>query len=170
MFKASRLIGIDGIFLLSISFLMVLSIIVLHSIVPSLFPLYYVYILLAVFVFYSFTKIEFDIITELSANLYVFSIMLLVTPLVIGQVTRGAVRWIQIGSLTIQPSEVVRPFLLLYFAKILADEKLDIKKIIKVLAALLLPFFLILVQPSLGVATLTLIGFLGVFLASSIDK
>ena len=33
-----------------------------------------------------------------------------------------------------------------------------------------LPLFLILVQPSLGVTALTAIGFLGVFLASEIDK
>jgi len=105
-----------------------------------------------------------------SNHLYVLSIFLLLLPLVIGQVTRGAIRWIPIGSITIQPSEVVRPFLLLFFARYLTEKKLDLKRIVRFIPLVFLPVFLILVQPSLGVAILTVVGFLGVFISTGINK
>ncbi|MFV1917489.1 MAG: FtsW/RodA/SpoVE family cell cycle protein, partial [Patescibacteria group bacterium] len=55
-------------------------------------------------------------------------------------------------------------------ANFLTTSKLDYKKIIIIFVLLFLPFFLILVQPCLGVAVLTLVGFLGVLLASPIKK
>ena len=98
------------------------------------------------------------------------SIVLLLITLIIGQVTRGTVRWIPIGSLSIQPSEIVRPFLLVFFANYLTEKKLDIKRIVKAILLMILPLFLILVQPSLGVTALTAIGFFGIFLSADINK
>jgi len=161
---------IDWLLFFDMVFLVLASILVLNSFSPSLFPLYLVYILVGFFIFYIFARIDFDIFLLFSSHLYLVSIGLLIAPLIIGQVTRGAIRWIPVGTLSIQPSEVVRPFLLLFFAKYITAEELTPKRFIKVVIVLLIPLALIFVAPSLGVAILTGVGFLGVLLASKIEK
>lgn len=170
MRKDPRLVSYETLFLLSIVFLISLSIIVLRSIANFLFPLYYLYIFLAFLVFYFFSRVDFDVIELFSKHLYIASIIFLILPLLIGQITRGAIRWIPIGPLTIQPSELVRPFLLIFFANYLTKKELNIKRLLKALLLLSFPFFLILIQPSLGVAVLTLVGFIGILLASKFEK
>ncbi len=153
-----------------IIFLILFSLLALYSIAPFLFPGYFLYIILASIAFVVFSKVDFDIWLIFSKHLYVFSVVLLILPLLIGQVTRGAVRWIEIGPLTLQPAELVRPFILLFFAKYLYEKELNLKRIAKSIMLLLIPLFLILIQPSLGVTILTAIGFFGVLLASTVDK
>jgi len=154
----------------SVFFLIALSVFLLQSVSPSLFPSYYVYILLGIVAMWFFSQVSFDVVSLFSKYFYGVSIFLLVLTLVIGQVTRGTIRWIPIGNLTIQPAELVRPFLLVYFADLLTRGELTFKSLIRAVGLLALPAFLILIQPSLGVTILTLIGFLGILLASDFNK
>lgn len=154
----------------SILFLLVLSIFVLNSIAPSLFPSYFIYVLLALISFWFFSQVGFEIVSLFSIHLYTISILLLILTLIVGRVTHGTIRWIPIGSFTLQPSEFVRPFLLVFFANYLTEYKLTLTRVVKALGYLVLPAFLILVQPSLGVFVLTIIGFLGVLLSSNFNK
>lgn len=165
-----RLLSLDGILILSIVILLVISTVVLYSIAPSIYPLYFVFLVLGFIAFYVFLKIDFEVFLLFSPHFYVLSVILLLLPLIIGQATRGAIRWIPIGNLTIQPSEVVRPFLLLFFARYITEKEFTGERLAKILFFFLIPLILILVQPSLGVAVLTGIGFTGVLLASSINK
>lgn len=154
-----------GIFLL-----LLFGIIILGSIAPFLFPLYFLYLILALIAFWLFIQFDFEVISLFSRFFYVGSIAFLILPLIIGQVTRGAIRWIPLGPLTIQPAEIVRPFLLVFFAVFLTEKELTIKRIVLSFFLFIPPFILIAVQPSLGVAILTAMGFLGVILASSFNK
>jgi rod shape determining protein RodA len=142
----------------------------LKSIAPSAFPVYYFYIFLGIVSFFFFSHIDFEILKAFYIPFYIFSILFLLVPLIIGEVTRGAVRWIPLGPLTIQPAEIVKPFLILFLATYLARSRLDLRKFLKSLLLLLVPLFLIFIQPSLGVAILLLVGFSGVFLAIGMDK
>ncbi len=160
----------DFILTFSILFLLVLSFIVLKSIAPNLFPVYFIYFLIAIAAFWFFSQISFEIISLFSTHLYVFSIILLVLTFIIGRVTRGAIRWIPIGPISIQSAELVRPFLLVFFANFLGSGKINFKKFIQALTLLAVPVFLILIQPSLGVSILTLVGFAGILIASRFDK
>lgn len=160
----------DWLLITPIFLLLVFSFFILKSVSPLLFPSYYWYFGFGILIFLFFTIFDFEIISAFSRYFYILSILLLVVTLIIGQVTRGTVRWIPIGSFSLQPSEIVRPFLLIFFANFIAEKKLDFKRIIYTLLLMALPLFLILVQPSLGVTALTAIGFLGLFLASEADK
>ncbi len=153
-----------------IVFLLILSIVVLRPIAPALFPLYYVYIVLSIIAFLVFLQIEFDVLSVFSKHFYIVTILLLLLALFIGQVTRGVIRWIPIGPLTIQPAEIARPFLLVFFANYLTQEEVDLKRLVKAILLLSFPLFLILIQPSLGVAFLTSIGFLGIIFATNFKK
>lgn len=170
MEKISRFTGSDNILLIGISVLILLGLSILRSISPSIFPHYLIFVVLGYIGFYIFLQIDFEILLAFSKHLYILSIFFLILPLIIGQVTRGAIRWIPLGPITIQPSEIVRPFLLLFFANYLTTEEIDIKRLIKILLLIFLPFGLILTQPSLGVAILTLVGITGVLLASPLKK
>lgn len=155
---------------ISAAFLLIFSIVILRSVAPTIFPLYFVYLTLGIVLFFLFSKIDFDIISLFSKQFYIGSIIFLILPLIIGQVTRGVIRWIPIGGLTIQSSEIVRPFLLVFFADYIYKQKLDKKHALTLIGLLLLPCVLIFIQPSLGVTALTIIGFIGVVLASNFDK
>ena len=100
-------VKIDKLLLLGIVFLLTFSAIVLNSIAPYLFPSYMIYFVISSLVFILFASIEFEVISLFSIHLYIFSIVLLLINLVIGQVTRGTVRWIPLGPITIQPAEIV---------------------------------------------------------------
>lgn len=160
----------DWLLPLCIFILVGISLFVLKSIDPSLFPSYFIYIGLGVLVFWFFSQIGFEVVSLFSKQLYILSVILLVLTLVIGQVTRGTVRWIPIGSLSFQPAEIVRPFLLVFFAHYLTRGELSFKRLINALLLLTLPVFLILVQPSLGVSILTVVGFFGILLAGDFNK
>lgn len=153
-----------------IGFLLVLSVFILNSITHGTFPLYFIFIILAIFLFWFFSQIGFEIVSLFSTHLYIISILLLILTLVIGKATNGTIRWIPIGSFTLQPSELVRPFLLVFFANYLTKEKVTFVRFVKALALFLLPTILILIQPSLSVSVITMVGFLGVLIASDFNK
>lgn len=160
----------DKVLSFAIFFLIIISIFILSSVSPALFPIYYIYLLVGLIAFWAFSQISFDVTSLFSKHFYILSVLLLLTTLIIGEVTRGTVRWVQIGKLTLQPAELVRPFLLVYFANYLTKGELKSKDLLKAILSLSLPTFLILVQPSLGITLLSLIGFLGVLFASDFDK
>jgi len=170
MTKTRRTGRYEPFFLLAVGFLVLLSTITLRATAGFLFPGYFFYLILAILVFFLFSKIDFEVISLFSKHLYLVSIIFLILPVLIGQVTRGTIRWIPLGPLTIQPAEVVRPFLLVFFANYLTKEKLNLERLIKALFLLSLPLLLILIQPSLGISLLTLTGFLGILLASNFEK
>jgi len=155
---------------LSLGILIIISVLILNSISPSIFPGYYIYIFLAIIIFLIFIKIDFDVFSAFSKHLYWLSIFFLVITFFLGKVTRGSIRWIPIGFVTIQPSEVFRAFILLYLAKYITEKELTLKRTLILFFYFLIPFILILIQPSLGVAIVTMIGFLGLIVASPIEK
>ncbi len=146
------------------------SFVVLRGIAPFVFPTYFVYIIVAVISFLIFSQIGFDVLSEFSIHFYIGSIIFLILPLIIGQVTRGVVRWIPLGPVAIQPSELVRPFLFVFFANQLTRQHLKFSDFVKLTGLFLLAAFLILVQPSLGVTILTCFGYLGIVLATTFNK
>lgn len=160
----------DLFLVIPIFLLLIFSYFILSSVSPALFPSYFWYFALGALMFWFFSLFDFEVVSAFSKYLYIISILLLIITLIIGQATRGTVRWIPIGNLSFQPSEIVRPFLLVFFANYLTYKKLDLKRIIHTAILMAIPLFLILVQPSLGVTALTAVGFLGLFLAADLNK
>ncbi len=170
MFRKTKFTLLQGVIISSVGVLLVLSNFILRSISPSIFPNYYIYIVIALALFLFLLKVDFEIFETFSLHLYVLTISLLIITLALGQVTRGAIRWIPVGSLTLQPSEIFRPFILLYLAKYATEKEIDLRRFLKLCILFSVPFALILIQPSLGVALVTGVGFLGVIFASTIEK
>lgn len=81
---------------------------------------------------------------------YILSLVLL-TVTYLGPSIRGSTRWILIGGNQLQPSEIVKPFLLLFFSWLIVrypPKKLN--AILIHIGLFLLPFILVFRQPDLG--------------------
>jgi rod shape determining protein RodA len=101
---------------------------------------------------------------------YLFSLLLLVAVAVAGHVGLGAQRWIELGPLELQPSELMKIALVLALARYLhglgAGEISRPLRLVIALSLIAAPVLLVLMQPNLGTAALMAIcGALLLFLA-----
>lgn len=87
---------------------------------------------------------------------YVITTVLLISVLLVGQVSQGARRWLGVGSLRFQPSELMKFAMPMMLAWYFHAQSLPPKFFKLILAGLLLlvPFFLIAKQPDLGTGLL----------------
>ncbi len=92
--------------------------------------------------------------------IYVISVAMLVCVLVFGKLVAGSRRWLVLGPLTIQPSELVKIAVIIvlakYYSKIANPEGLRFRELLEPIAYAVVPFALIVKQPDLGTALLIL--------------
>ena len=99
---------------------------------------------------------------NVSAVAYLGALVLLVAVELFGDIGKGAQRWLEIGPLRLQPSEMMKIALVLFLAAYY--DWLDIRKVSRPLwvlvpvVAILVPTFLVLTQPDLGTAIMLLAG------------
>lgn len=129
-----------------------------------------IWLLLGLFVMLVASKIPTRIYKKSTPYLYVITILLLILVLVVGLVGNGAKRWISIGPITIQPSEIAKISIILmlayYFSKYEAmaleeKSKAGIFKYGTLFPALifLIPIILVMLQKHLScIIILGLIG------------
>ena len=95
--------------------------------------------------------------------LYGFGVVLLVLVFILGREVRGSSRWIYLGPLSFQPSEVSKLFLIIALAKFLHDDPKSEGRTLPdlILPALItaVPTGLIVLQPDLGTALIHMLIF-----------
>ncbi|MBN2401931.1 MAG: putative lipid II flippase FtsW [Spirochaetes bacterium] len=105
-----------------------------------------------------FQNIDYHIYTKYTKIMLLVSFLLLVLLLIpgIGHGTKGSVRWFRIGEITIQPSEFVKVFMVLYLVKVFASGSGEkINRILQLLIPMIVVFaifLLIMLQPDFGTA------------------
>lgn len=96
------------------------------------------------------------ILEDATPILYALGIGCLIAVLVVGDVTKGSRRWIELGILNFQPSEVMKLLTTLALARILQgrdpEEPLGIRGLMIPLALVFIPVILIVLEPDLGTA------------------
>ncbi len=107
-------------------------------------------------------------ILKLAVPFYVMGIVLLFAVLFVGDTSKGATRWLNIGITRIQPSEMMKialPLMLAwYFSK--REGSMKFLDLCAASVLLLVPFLLIVKQPDLGTAILVFsAGFFVIFFA-----
>ena len=113
-------------------------------------------------------QIRPDTIFRWTPLLYAVGLIMLALVMVAGDVGKGAQRWLDLGFVRFQPSEVMKLAVPMMVAWVVTRKTLppDFKNLILASIALLLPAAFILVQPDLGTAILILMsGGLIIFLA-----
>ncbi|NDR59188.1 rod shape-determining protein RodA [Aliiruegeria sabulilitoris] len=99
---------------------------------------------------------------NMAALAYTASLLLLIAVEFVGTTGMGAQRWIDIGPLRLQPSELTKITLVMFLAAYY--DWLDIRKVSRIfwvilpILIILLPTFLVLRQPDLGTAILLVAG------------
>ena len=153
---------------LPVIFLLIFSLGMVLSVQPVIIKYHLFYILVSSFLFFLFHFFDYGILLSLSPLLYVSSLVFLILPFVFGTITRGSVRWIPIGNYTVQPSEIIKPFLCLFTAWYWGSRKYSHLYFLK-LFIFFLPFFiLIFLQPDLGSMLVVASIFVGTLFYSGI--
>jgi len=87
--------------------------------------------------------------------LFGIMILSLMVVLIIGDETKGAKRWLSIGTFGIQPSEFFKLFLILYLSKVLSDNSKTNYYLVSILTVL--SAGLIYIEPDLGTTLIVMI-------------
>lgn len=124
-----------------------------------------IYLPIAIFI----ALIDIRFIYQCSYIFYIISLLLLILVELTGKKAMGATRWIDLGIIHIQPSELTKISIVLMLAKYF--HQIDENKISKFnylippLIAVLVPAALIIKQPDLGTGIITIIVALVIFFA-----
>jgi rod shape determining protein RodA len=110
--------------------------------------------------------IDYRHLKSFSVPSYFFVLFLLLLVLVLGKVAWGARRWIPLGFMNLQPSELAKIAVLLMTARFMSKSKepLNWGRYLKVIAIVALPTAMILVQPDLGTTIILLLLFGGMIM------
>lgn len=101
--------------------------------------------IIGIILFFVGTQIHPKNVRPYQWPLLIFSTILILSPILLNNITRGSRRWLNIFGLSIQPSEIIKPWLLLF----LVNSNFPI--------LFFIPVSLILIQPDLGSAVSTAI-------------
>jgi len=112
--------------------------------------------------------VDYQTLSKVAYPLLALGILLLLAVWGFGRVVSGARRWIFLGPLSFQPSEAVKLFLILSFARYFTVSRPEgsyrLRDLVLPVAMVIVPFVLIVRQPDLGTAlVLLLVGITLVF-------
>ncbi|MFN3396307.1 MAG: FtsW/RodA/SpoVE family cell cycle protein, partial [Thermodesulfovibrionales bacterium] len=119
------------------------------------------------------TGFDYSWLRRFSYPVYGLGLLLLLIVLIVGKTGMGAQRWLNLGFLSFQPSEVFKVFLVLALSRYLEEinTQLNMTALLKVLFTLIvLPFFLIFKQPDLGTSVIILAVFLTLVAMKGLEK
>lgn len=120
---------------------------------PSLFLTQVTFLIVGIVLAFIIYKVDPAVYLGFSPLIYLFCLGLLLITLVFGHSSRGATRWIGVGSFAPQPSELVKPLLAIFYADFLSRNDLNkFKNLLSYAVLAGLPVFLVLIQPDLGSA------------------
>lgn len=116
--------------------------------------------------------IDYHFICKLYVLMYLFNIGLLLLVQVMGSTTNNAQRWLKIGPIQFQPSELSKIILILVFAKVftlLRDKINTFWFIILIIIVAAVPILLILTQPALSTSLVCIFIFAMMFFAAGLS-
>ena len=126
------------------------------------------FILLMIVLFF-----DYHLLLPLAYPLYWVSIALLLGVLLFGRAISGSQRWLTLGFVSFQPSELVKIALILALAKYFFNNELNhrygFRDLYLPLGMVLLPALLIMKQPDLGTALLLIMLSLSVFFRNRLE-
>ena len=164
MLSRRLLKNLDFVTIATVSLLIVISLVIIgsatHVNTPSDDRYWYVarqgsFALMNVVIIFVVLNFDYRILGKFATSLYVINLLMLLAVMFIGHSALGAQRWIQIGPISLQPSEFSKLIMIIALADLLDKKagRLDsFKDIIPIFLYVGLPFVLVLKQPDLGTA------------------
>ena len=115
-----------------------------------------------------FINFDYRGLSQHGRKLYVFNLIMLVAVMLFGHAALGAQRWIQIGPISLQPSEFSKLIMIICMASVLEERMGRLNTLQDLLPIALyvgIPFILVLKQPDLGTSLVFLAIFFGMVIA-----
>jgi rod shape determining protein RodA len=107
-------------------------------------------------VFFLMTTFNYYLLERLAYPLYFFAIALLILVLIVGKVMSGSQRWLSLGPISFQPSELAKIAIVLVLAKFFSERgenrEYRLRDLWQPFVLTAIPCFLILKEPDLGTA------------------
>ena len=141
------------ILVISVIALSVIGILAVGSALPSAQSKQIIGVILGIVAMVIISLIDFEWILNFYWAIYGINILLLLCVKFFGVNFNGAQRWIDLGFTTLQPSDLTKIFLILFFAKFLMKQEGRLKEpkvIIQCILLVLPSLYLIITQPNLS--------------------
>lgn len=162
MLSRRLLRNLDFVTITTVSLLIVISLVIIgsatHVNTPGDARYWYVerqgmFALMNVIIIIVILNFDYRILGKFATSLYGINLIMLLAVMLIGQSALGAQRWIQIGPISLQPSEFSKLIMIIALADLLDKKKgrlQSFKDLIPVFLYMGIPFLLVLKQPDLG--------------------
>ena len=128
---------------------------------------------ISILVFLIFSSVDYHKYMKYDRQLYIFNLLMLASVFVLGTKRLGAQRWIDLGPISIQPSEFAKIFLVLtlasYMSRRLNGRFEGFKAMFFSFLHVLPVFALIMLQPDLGTALVLLIIYASLIFINGLD-
>ncbi len=126
-------------------------------------------------VFFVFSFIDFRFLkrTDVLVWMFVIHAVILIALFIVGNVSRGAQSWFDLGFFSFQPADTMKLVLVLILAKYFSRRHVEIRDIKHIFISGLyafVPMVLVLLQPDFGSAMILFFIWLGMVLVSGISK
>lgn len=151
--KKYHLKDFNFILVIAVLCLSVIGILAVGSALPSAQSKQIIGVALGVFVMLIISVIDFEWVLNFYWIIYIVNILLLLCVEFFGVNYNGAQRWLDFEFTTLQPSDLTKIFLILFFAKFLSLNESQIKHPITIIKSILLvlpSLYLIVTQPNLS--------------------
>lgn len=144
------------------------SLSIIASTSPDLFLQQLTFFIVGLLLYIIFASIDYRVWSKFSWFFYISSLIFL-TLSFFGSEIRGSTRWIDIGWLHLQPSELIKPFITLVIVTLLLqNKKANIYSRLKLFMVAISVVFLIFKQPDLGNALVYLFTFISLEIINGI--
>ncbi|MFA6603014.1 MAG: FtsW/RodA/SpoVE family cell cycle protein [Candidatus Shapirobacteria bacterium] len=115
-----------------------IQLLMVSSVSPSLVPRQIISWLIGIVLFFIGKQANYRQLYQYRFHILIAALVFVILPIIFGELTRGSHRWISIGPLNLQPSEIIKPLLMTFFS----FNHLPILGF--------LPILVVLLQPDLG--------------------
>jgi rod shape determining protein RodA len=134
-----------------------------------------IWIGVSLLVFFAATAVDWRFLrrTRVLVSLYFVVIILLLALFALGHVANGASRWLTLGGLAFQPSDLAKLVIILILAKYFSRRHIEIRNIRHIIVSAAyagIIALLVLLQPSFGGAVVVIGVWFGMVLVSGISK
>ena len=116
---------------------------------------------------------DYQQLARMAKGMYVVNLLLLLGVMLVGHSALGAQRWIQIGPVSLQPSEFSKLIMIISLAQLLEERKDKLQTWSDLLPVFLyvgVPFLLVLKQPDLGTSLVFLAILFGMLYVAGIKR
>ncbi|MBP7006679.1 MAG: rod shape-determining protein RodA [Candidatus Pacebacteria bacterium] len=171
---------IDWIMLLIIAPILLSGLVTMKSFVPeegqvAFFDKQIIWISVSLVIFFVFSFLDFRFLkrTEALVSIFLFFSGILLLLFILGTVANGSKSWLDFGSFSFQPADMMKLVLVLILSKYFSRRHVEIKNFKHIFISgfyAIVPFGLILLQPDFGSAMIIFFIWFGMVLVSGISK